>query len=46
MECGLIIDEDRINTNCSFDTLQQTVSVKCSKPNSRLSKFLEIINSV
>jgi transcription initiation factor TFIIIB Brf1 subunit/transcription initiation factor TFIIB len=41
MECGLIIDEDRINTNCSFDTLQQTVSVKCSKPNSRLSKMQE-----
>ena len=41
MECGLVIDEDRLNNNCSFESLQQTVSIKLSKTNSRLSKMQE-----
>lgn len=41
MECGLVIDEDRLNTNCSFESVQQTVSIKSSNTNSRLSKMQE-----
>lgn len=41
MECGLVIDEDRLNNNCSFESLQQTVSIKSSKTNSKLSKMQE-----
>jgi len=41
MECGLVIDEDRINTSSSFESLQQTVSIKSVKTNSRISKMQE-----
>lgn len=40
-ECGLVIDEYRLNSNCSFESLQQRVSVKSVKTNSRISKMQE-----
>lgn len=41
LDCGLIIDEDRLNTNCSFESPQpQQMTIKCSS-NSRLSKMQE-----
>ena len=39
-ECGLIINEDRLNNGCSFE-LQQPVSIKSSNANTKLSKMQE-----